>query len=159
MSASDTLPWFTSLYPPCSLSGTCSTPLCWDLRRPRGVCRGGRCCGWPELTGESARWTGVDSRPALTDRQTHRPNINLFYTAGSYLSSNRYFLYLCHSGGIYWQLNMFIYKISYIFVSVKFHVSWNTDPSLVPTVSHTVITHKELRYQKNHRSINELNTC
>lgn len=63
------------LHPPCSLSGTCSTPLCWGPRTPHRVCLEGRCCGWPELTGESAQWTGVDSRPALkrkegTDRQS-----------------------------------------------------------------------------------------
>lgn len=38
---------------------------------PRRVCLEGRCCGWPELTGESAQWTGVDSRPALTRQVWH----------------------------------------------------------------------------------------
>lgn len=61
---------------PCSLSGTCSTPLCSDHPTPRRVCLGGRCCGWPKLTGESAPWTGVCSRPALTDERTRRFVLN-----------------------------------------------------------------------------------
>lgn len=62
--------WFSlpAFHPPYSLSGICSTLPCSGLRTPRRVCQEERCCDWPELTGESSRWTDVCSTPALMDR-------------------------------------------------------------------------------------------
>ena len=65
------------LHPPCSPSGTCSTPPCSGLRPPRRACPGARCCDGPGPTGECAPWTGVGSRPALGRREVvfrHRYN-------------------------------------------------------------------------------------
>lgn len=87
----------SAMHSPCSLSGTCSTPLCWGPQKPHTVDLGGQCCGWPELTDESAQWTGVDSRPALmdrwdTDRHTQlRPSICQLQNL-SYIDQNHRFV-------------------------------------------------------------------